>query len=58
MSQNDALAWRVTQEFKTEFSSIGTGILKVCMCPEIVKQQWNGLGRVGVCVCAPVCEYV
>ena len=48
MSQTDALAWRVTQELKTEFSSIGTGILKVCECPEIVTEQWNGLGRAGV----------
>ena len=58
MSQTDALAWRVSQEFKTEFSSIGTGILKFCECPEIVKEQWNGLGRVGVCVCVYVCVSV
>ena len=57
MSQTDALAWRVAQEFKAELSSIGTGILKVCECPEIVKNQWNGLGRVCVCV-AFVCECV
>ena len=52
MSQTNALAWRVSQEFKTEFSSIGTGILKVWERPEIVKEKWNGVGRVGVCVCA------
>ena len=60
MSQTDALAKRVSQEFKTELSSIGTGILKVCECPEVVKEQWNELGRVRVCVCvcACVCECV
>ena len=42
------------KEFKTEFSSIGTGILKVCECPEIVKEHLNGLGRVRVCVCVCV----
>ena len=42
-------------EFKTEFSSIGTGILKVCECPEIVKEHLNGFGRVRVCVCVCVC---
>ena len=40
------------------FSWIGTGILKVCECPKIVKEQWNGLGRVGVCVCVCVCVCV
>ena len=55
MSQTDALAWRVSQELKTEFSSIGTGILKVCECVEIVKEQWNELGRVRVCVCVCLC---
>ena len=55
VSQADALAWRVWQEFETEFKSIGTGILKVCECPEIVKVHWNGLGRVRVCVCVCVC---
>ena len=58
VSQTDALAWRVSQEFKTEYSSIGTGIMKVCECPEIVKEQFNELGRVGVCVCVCVCERV
>ena len=67
VSQTDALAWRVSQEFKTKLSSIGTGILKDCECPEIVEEQWNGLGRVGVsacvracvraCVCVHVCIY-
>ena len=60
MSQTDALAWRVSQEFKTEVSSIGTGILKVCDCPEIVKEQWNELVRdlISVCVCLCACECV
>ena len=58
VSQTNALAWRVTQEFKTEFSSTGTRILKFCECPEIVTDQWNGLGRVGACECARVCECV
>ena len=52
--QTDALAWRVSQEFETEFSSIGTGILTVCECPEIVKEQWNRLERIRVCVCVCV----
>ena len=30
-------------------------ILKICECPEIVTGQWNGLGRVCVCVHACVC---
>ena len=55
MSQTDAMAWRVSQELKTEFSSIGTGILKVCECVEIVKEQWNELGRVRVRVCVFLC---
>ena len=48
--QTDALAWRVSQEFKTEFSSIGTGILKVCKCPEIVTEQWNPRGGGGTLI--------
>ena len=61
MSHTNALAWIMWQEFKTEFSSIGTGILKVCECPEIVKEHLNGFGRVRgcvrlcVCVCVCVC---
>ena len=55
MSHTNALAWIMWQEFKTEFSSIGTGILKVCECPEIVKEHLNGLGRVRVCVCVCAC---
>ena len=58
MSHTNALAWIMWQEFKTEFSSIGTGILKVCECPEIVKEHLNGLGRVRVCVCGCVCACV
>ena len=58
MSHTNALAWIMWQEFKTEFSSIGTGILKVCECPEIVKEHLNGLGRVRVCVCVCVCVCV
>ena len=37
-------------EFKTVFSSIGTRILKVCEYPESVTKQWNGFGRVVVCI--------
>ena len=55
MSHTNALAWIMSQEFKTEFSSIGTGILKDCECPEIVKEHLNGLGRVRVCVCVRAC---
>ena len=51
--QTDALAWRVLQEFKTELSSIGTGILKVCKCPEINNEQWNNY-REGPCLCMRV----
>ena len=50
----------VTGVQKTEFSLIGTGILKVCECPEIVKEQLNRLGRVHVyvCVCVHVSVYM
>ena len=64
MLQNDAMAWRESQKFKTVLSSIGTVILKVCEGPESVTEKWNGLGRecvcVGMCVraCLCVCEYV
>ena len=44
-------------EFKKVFSSIDTIILEVCECPESVTEQWNGLGRVGVCVCVCVCVH-
>ena len=53
MSQNDAMAWRESQKFKTELSSNGTVILKVCEGPESVTEKWNGLGR--VCVCVGMC---
>ena len=64
MSQNDTMARRESQKFKTVLSSIGTVILKVCEGPESVTEKWNGLGRVCVCVgmcvhaCVCVCEYV
>ena len=61
MSQTNAMAWRVSQEFKTEFSLIGTGILNVCECPEIVKEQWNRLGEnpcLSVRVCVHACVRV
>ena len=53
MSQNDAMARREAQKFKTVLSSIGTVILKVCEGPESVTEKWNGLGR--VCVCVVMC---
>ena len=53
MSLNDAMARRESQKFKTVLSSIGTVILKVCEGPESVKEKWNGLGR--VCVCVGMC---
>ena len=60
MSQNDAMARRESQKFKTVLGSIGTIILKVCEGPESVTDNWNGLGRicvcVGICVRACVCE--
>ena len=39
VSQTDALAQRVSQEFKTVLNSIGTGILEVCECPESVADR-------------------
>ena len=53
VSQNDAVARRESQKFKTALSSIGTVILKVCEGPESVTEKWNGLGR--VCVCLGMC---
>ena len=50
MSQNDAMARRESQKFKTVLSSIGTVILKVCEGPESVTEKWNGLGRLCVCL--------
>ena len=60
VSQTDESAWKESQEFKTVFSSIGTGILEVCECPESVTEQWRGFGRVGTCarVCLHVCMYI
>ena len=53
MSQNDAMARRESEKFKTVLSSIGTVILKVCIGPESVTEKWNGLWR--VCVCLGMC---
>ena len=56
--QNDAMARRESQKFKTVLSSIGTVILKVCEGPESVTEKWNGFGRyvsVWTCVCVHVC---
>ena len=39
VSQTDALALRDSQECKTVLNSIGTGILEVCECPEIVADR-------------------
>ena len=62
MSQNDAMARRESQKFKTVLSLIVTVTLKVCEGPESVTEKWNGMGRVcvcvGRCVRACVCEYV
>ena len=59
MSQNDAIARRESQKFKTVLSSIGTVILKVCEGPESVTEKWNGKWRVcdcvGMCVRTCVC---
>ena len=53
MLQNNAMARRESQKFKTVLSSIGTVILKVCEGPESFTEKWNGLGR--VCVCVSMC---
>ena len=64
MTQNDAIARRESQKFKTVLSSIGTVILKVCEGPESVREKWKGLWRVNVCVgmcvraCVGVCVCV
>ena len=50
MTQNDAMARRESQKFKTVLSSIGTVILKVCEGPESVREKLKGLWRVNVCV--------
>ena len=58
VSQTDALAWRMSQEFKMEFSSIGTVILKVCKCPSNYQDSgidWGGSVSVCACVCVCVC---
>ena len=41
VAQNDAMARRESQKFKTVLSSIGTIILNVCEGPESVTEQWN-----------------
>ena len=60
MSQNDAIARRESQKFKTVLSAIGTVILKVCEGPQSVIETWNGLGMVCACVgmCVRVCVCV
>ena len=40
MSLTDALAWRESKELKKVSTSIGTGILEVCECPESVAVEW------------------
>ena len=59
MSQNDAMARRESQKFKTVLSSIGTVILKVCEGLESNTEEWNWMGRVcgcvGMCVRTCVC---
>ena len=58
VSQNDTMARRESQKFKTMQSSIGTVILKVCEGPEMVTEKWNGLGThvsVWACVSVHVC---
>ena len=57
MSHTNAFAWIMSQEFKTEFSSIDTGILKDCECPEIVKEHFEWIGE-GPCVCVRACVRV
>ena len=57
-SQNDAMARRESQMFKTVLSSIGTVILKVCEGPESVTESgmgWGGYVPVWACVCVHVC---
>ena len=63
VSQNDAMARRESQKFKTVLSSIGTVILKICEGPEIVTEKWNGLegmwlfGHVCACMCVSECVH-
>ena len=47
MLQNDAMARRESQKFKTVLSSIGTVILKVCEGPESVTEKWNSKVKFG-----------
>ena len=49
VSQNDVMARRESQKFKTVLSLIGTVILKICEGPESVTVKWNGFGRRCVC---------
>ena len=58
MSQNDTMARRESQKFKTVLSSIGTVILKVCEGPEVSQKSGMGCGGyvfVWACVCVHVC---
>ena len=63
MSQTDALAWRVSQEFKTEFGSIGPESLNMRVSRKCQRtMMWIGEGRclcvrVCVCKCVHVCIY-
>ena len=58
MSQNDLMARRESQKFKTVLSSIGTVILKVSEGLESVTEKWNGFGRVCVCVSMYISAYM
>ena len=51
--ENDAMARRESQIFKTVLSSIATVILKVCEGPKSVTEKGHMLGR--VCVCVGMC---
>ena len=59
MSQTNALSWRVKQEFKTEFSSIGRSAI-VQKVSQRSGMDWGGSVSVcaSVCVCVCVCVHV